>query len=52
MAMTNLIQDRQKFNRQIIDFYADCQHKNAEQHFDTASMEYVNVCSACKQQII
>lgn len=50
--MTNLTEDRQKFNRQIIDFYADCQHKNVEQHYDTTSMEYVNVCRTCNQQLI
>jgi len=50
--MTNHLKERQKFNRQIINFYADCPHKNVETRFDTISMEHVNVCTVCKQQTI
>lgn len=50
--MTNATEDRQKFNREIIDFYADCSHRQTEQRLDTASMEYVNYCRACGEQTI
>ena len=49
--MDNLTEDRKKFNRQIIDFYANCPHAQTEQHLDTQSMEYVDYCLACGEQV-
>lgn len=49
--MNDATKDRKKFNRQIIDFYGQCQHKRIGETMvaipEIDSVEYHTICLDC-----